>query len=433
MLNNTTSTYTYESLMDVVAAYDICEQSIIKDNDYVTSFVDKITNDENDIAKFVQAQTQIISFLNDYDFKAGFQFDEMNKKVDSLLLLRANLAMMEEEVKNLSIMPDRYGSQKAIGICRDLALKCSESLKLEEAEAAALVESNTQKLIAIRNQFESDNALLAEINKIIDENNKVLSKFKAYYEELKKYVGEFPHSGDDLAEVNSRIEKVVMINTIWTRTQTVINKIENWANRNNKASVIKLYQSIVDDMTYRMLCSNVNSFKFKLEDIAKQAQYVIDAFDEERQDLIDVFSEVSKRDSKMWKGDTENMIDKLNAWLKADTRTQQLDLAQIKKEIKELIDRRKKDIRNTTITYPWLDNQWHIDFHEALISRYISKAEYLRAVDDERVARLKKILKWSGITAGAIALITLIIKVPGLIVLGGIVGVIIYVIIRRHS
>lgn len=411
MPDSSTSSFSYETLIKHIGSFDETQKAIIKDKSAMTSFADSVVKGETEIAKFVQSKLQIETYLDGYNFRGGFQFDDMNKKIGSLLTLRSKLATMADEAKKLSTYPDRYCSQRAVGLCRDLAIKCREKLRLEEAEEAiALAEANTQKLISIRGQFESDGDVLYRIKEAISGNMKVLGKFKAYLSEIQQYVDAFPHSGqDDLAVVNGRIETAQQINSLLDKAQKAVEPIKGYADRHNKNAIVTRFQSIVDEMSSKMRYTEVGKYKSMLDDIIKQAQKVVTSFDEERRDLQGVHDSLTLRKSDIWKNDTEKMIDKIGELLRSDTRTRRFDLSQIKADIQQLVNNRSKDIRDTVNNYPWLENKNYQGFHANLVNSYINKSDYLSQVDFVRKERLKKIWKWVGIGTGIASVITLLV------------------------
>lgn len=412
MSNTSPINKVYDSLIDSITAMFHVGKSIIRDNAALSSYAAYLSNNKDEIAKFVQTKTQVESFLDRYDFKGGFQFDDMNKKIDSLLLLRSKLATMGEEAKKLSVHPDRYGSQRAIELGRDFAITCKERLKLEEADKAiALAESITQKLISIRSQFESDGDVLYQINEAIDSNMNVLGKFKAYLAEIRRYVDAFPHSGqDDLGEINSRISAAKQINTLLEKTQKSVDSIKSYADRHNKKAVVTLFQSIVDEMSSKMCYADIEKYKSKLGDNMKQAQKVVTAFEEERNELQGVYDSLLSRSSDKWKDDTESMIEKVGELLSSDTKTRIFDLSKLKGDIKEFVYKRSKDIKDTLNEHPWLENDQHYGFHSNLVNSYITKSYYYSQVEYARKERLKKIWKWVGISTGIVGGVLLIIN-----------------------
>ena len=411
MSDSSTSSFSYETLIKHIGSFDEAQKAIVKDKSAMTSFADSIVKGETEIAKFVQSKSQIETYLDGYDFRGGFQFDDMNKKIGSLLTLRSKLATMADEAKKLSTYPDRYGSQRAVGLCRDLAIKCREKLRLEEAEKAiALAEANTQKLISIRSQFESDGDVLYQINEAIDSNMNVLGKFKAYLAEIRRYVDAFPHSGqDDLGEINKRIDAAKQINTLLEKTQKSVDSIKGYADRHNKKAVVTRLQSVVNEMASKMCYADIEKYKPILGDIMKQAQMVVKSFEDEKSELQGVYDYLCTRNANKWKEDTERMIDKVSDLLHSDTKTRAFDLSQIKSNLKDLVDRRSKDIKATVNEHPWLENGRHSGFHSNLVNSYITKSDYLSQIDNARKERLKKIWKWVGIGAGIASVITLLV------------------------
>lgn len=435
MTDRAASPFSYETLIGFIVDMDNAQKAIVKDKNALGLFVDYMVKGEDEISRFVNVKTQVESYLDNYDFRKGFQFGGMNDKVDLLLSLRSKLAIMSDEAKKLAAHPDRYGSRKAIDTCRDFTLTCKNKLGLDETKKAlALVDANTQKLIEIRKQFESDALILHRINEVIGNNVTWLGRFKAYYAELRQYVDAFPHSGqDDMAVVNQRIDTAKQLFELLEKTQKTVAQINGCANRHNKAEVEKQYQTIVNGMASKMLYADSDKYKRGLFDVTKKVQAVLADFETERKGLQAVFDALSKRTPSLWKEDNEKMIEKTGGWLKSDTKRQNFDLSQLRKIVADLQQKKTDDVAVSVRQNPWLERRKHSSFHDGLVNSYITKSDYLFQVDEARKKRLRKILKWTGIGVGITAgIILLIYSSIARIIAGAILVIAVIIILKNH-
>ena len=105
-----------------------------------------------------------------------------------------------------------------------------------------------------------------------------------------------------------------------------------------------------------------------------------------------------------------------------DNETKQIDLQELNNIISNAVRKRLDDIKEIVKKYPWLERKNYKDFHNALLSRYISFSEYESSIDAARKERNKKIWKGIGLAIGIpIAIAVLIYGIAiilGILVVG---------------
>lgn len=380
----------YNTLLKAVGAIPSIAETIRKDRDAMTGFVGYLAQNESEISKFGKATDEICEYLNKYDFVKGYQFESLQKKLELLHPLRLKLAKMGEEAKKLTAFPDRYDSKKAIEICRGLALTCMEKMSLSESEKVSeLVEANTQKLIALQKLFERDQHILTQIYAIISTDQTVLNKYKASNTELKKYVSEFPHKGqDDLSVVKDRINVLKKIDALSSNVENTVATIRSYCDRYNKGAVMAKHSSLVHTIINTMQYADVEKIEKQLKDIITQVRAVTDAFEREREELSSLQSTLQLRRPDLWKEDTERLLAKLKGILSKDTKTVDLNLDQLKTSLTNARIRRTNDINAQKQECPWLDWHRYKNYHAQVVSKYMSSNDYHAAI---------KTLKWDRI------------------------------------
>lgn len=348
--------------------------------------IDSLTNflcqNEAEIGKYRSATMELQVYLDAYDFAKGSLSENMKgirRKVEALHPLRLKLVQMGEEAKKLSAYPDRYNSKKAIETCKNLVLVCREKMRIDESgKVMQLVETNTKKLIELRELLERDNEILRQIKAAIDADKMVLEKFKEYYAELQQFVTEFPHGGqDDLAVVTRRISSAKNLMAMYAKMDKEVATIKDYSNRYNKEMVINHFLTITQAMFSSMKYSDVGRVETQLMDIQKQVQAVRNAFNFELQDLDTLKASLMSRRSDIWKEDNERLLTTVSGLLSRDTRREIFDINRLKSDYSSSKSKRLTEINDTKNRFPWLESRKRYKTaHDTIVSRYIESLEY---------------------------------------------------------
>ena len=410
MHNNSRQNNIYDSLISSIGELHNVTESLKKDKDVLSSFTDYLNQNEAEISKFGKASGELFFFLNNYDFSKGFlQIGSIHKKVKALHPLRLKLVKMGEEAKKLSFFPDRYGSQKAIEVCKKLAVTCMERMSLDEtSRVSELVEANTEKLLELQKKFDGDRYILEQIKDEIEANKSILVKFKVYFGELMQYVDGFPHAGEDnLAVVKKRIETVLQLNKLIGKVGNTINEIQFFCNRYNKDNVVMHYNSTIAEIYAKMCFSNAEKYCMPLNDILNQATAVINAFEKEEEELGHLQATLKQKKPDIWKEDNERLGENISKILAKSPRKVSFDLNVLKRDMTNAKADRSNLISNTLNRYSWLNNSNYHEFHSRLLSNYMYSSEYLSEIETARKERIMRILK----TVGKVLLYTVGIPV----------------------
>ena len=402
----------YEALLESIEELSRAEDVFCKGRDAIISLTKVVSKKGAEIEKFAKISVELSTFFENYDFQLGFEFDKVHDILISLSELRGKLVTMGEEAKALSSYPDSYGSAKAIETCKGLVIACRERLGIKDlGSVSKVVDSNIEKLQCIRKKFESDDYVIGKIREAIDNNKKVLTKYKAAFAEIQRYVDGFPHQGqDNLAEIENYIKVVIQIDALISIVGEQIAMIEPFCDRHQRSSVIKDYEGARREACERFIREDFEKCKHTFEDITKEVQGVLDAFEEEKEELIQLQSSLEKHSPDMWKEDNEKLISLTSKFLDGNLTQVQFDLEEVKKKIKSAKDKRKRDIQRMTNEHPWLKSDKYKVFHDGLVSRYITYSEYKSAIESVRGERNKKILKGVGIGIAVAAGIGLVCK-----------------------
>lgn len=387
----------YDILLKSIGLIVNVAESIREDNSAMAKFAGYLTQNEAEICKFGKVAKEVCEYLDNYDFVKSYQFNTMQTKLVPLHSLRMKLVKMGEEAKKLSAFPDRYGSKRAIEICKDLALTSMEKMSFAEmAKLESLVESNTQKLIEIQNLLRKDINILSQINALIENDKLILSRLRAYYEELKQYVSEFPHQGvDDLDVVKSHIALAKQIFDLWMMMDKRITDIKDYADRYDKGKLLDNYYKIVNGLITKMRYADVGHYQAQLNAVSSQVSSLCVAFEKEHDELRSLQTYLSQGRNAMWKEDDERILATVTMLLGKDTKKVVFDLNQIKTDYANAKNKRIDDVAMMVKQYVWLEkNKKYKDVHQKLLFQNITFSEYKECVKKLKTKRMIRIICW---------------------------------------
>lgn len=377
----------YDELLHSIDTLCHIEDANVRDKSSLSSFTSFLAENSLEIGKFGHVSDELVKYLKGYDFSSGFDFDDSKYKLQKLHPLRLKLVSMGEAAKKLSHFPDRYGSRKAIDVCRELSLTCLEKMSLNETDkVSAICESNTKKIADLQERLEHDEDILNKIKAAIKQDENVLKKFKAYYEELKQYVSDFPHSGqDDQQVVNSRIQVAKELYELCSKAHDSVSAIKDFCDRYNKNSLLGKYANTTDRIRSSMLYSEVDTCKSFLVEIDKTAVKILNSFKEEPRELKAIKDTLKSNPKALWKEDYDKHMAQIDGLLKGNTSKKEFNILQLKSQIDSNKRKKTQDIEEKKAMYPWLQKS---DIHNELIQKQIRCSTYISNV--ERLRRHRK-------------------------------------------
>lgn len=384
----------YESLLNAVGALSSIGFAIRKEHRILSDFSDYLSQNESEISKFGSVSAEVQDYMDKYNFANGFLFDSMHKKLEALNPLRQKLAEMGERAKRLSNYPDRYGSKKAIEICKNLALTCMQKMRLDEiVKVAGVTDANTQKLTDILQLLERDSQILSKINELIVSNKDKLSKFKVYYAELQQYVKAFPHGTDDLSVVKERITTVEQLSSLLSSVDSAVNGIRPYYDRYDKGTVVANYTDVMNDMMTKMLYVEVGKYKTRLNGVRQKVQMVEDAFEKETKDLTNLQSWLKGNKLEMWLEDRESILKEVNNLMRIDPRKENYNIRNLNNKVVQAKQKKHSDVEKMVVRYPWLErNNKYKAVHTELMKKSLSYGQYQKAVKKIKKIRRNRMI-----------------------------------------
>jgi hypothetical protein len=418
---------TYETLMESVGEYSLSTDALLDGEEKIASFSQLLTSRATEISEFNKVTDELTLYLDNYPFQTGCQFEDVQNQLHTLFRLRDKLQVMTLEARKVDDYPEVYGSKRIVELCRNLVLTCKDKLSLKDIERVEeIIESNTKKLLILQEQFSTDGFILERIREAVNNAQPLLKKYKALFKEIQQYVDGFPHTGEDnLLAVEKRINVAVQMDALLKSVEEQMKPIATLYNRHGKDLLMSRYSDTINETYGKMDSTNWESFKARLENIVTQIPSILSAFENERNALVLLNSSLD-RNYVLWREDSEKLKRKLSTLLSTDTNTVHLNLDDLNREIQRAQTKRETDIKQMTDHYPWLLRKKHCGFHENLIARYITYAEYESSVDAVRRERIKKIWKGIGIgiavVAGVVLLYYIIVGIIAILVALGVLS-----------
>lgn len=390
-MQSSPSRSTYDDLLKTIDNLSYIEEANNRDKKLLSSFIVYLRDNILKIVQFERVSKDLEKFLTDYDFSKGIAFDSKIVALQKLHPLKSKLDGMGYAANELSGFPDRYGSQKAIDTCRNLAKNCFAKMVLEEADrVGVLCESNTGKLNELKKLLERDETILSQIKAIVNQDIALLAKFKAFQDELNRYIDDFPHPGqDDLKIVEFRIQQLKELYPLVINAKNAIVVIKDYCNRYNKDSLVARYRSTIANMGSSMKYAEVKAYQESLIDIEKAAVAIAEKFKKEPYELR-LMRNIIESNHSLWKEDSERLLTTIDSLLRRNTAKVNFSYSQLETQYTSSKEQKIHAIETRKNIYKWLENnKKYRDIHNDLTNRYLSFNSY-----NSNIERLCRFRRW---------------------------------------
>ena len=187
------------------------EAEIKLELDKVNQFIIFITQKADEIAKikFQAVENEITNDLQNFPFdeKTDFDFSAIQDKLSQLPVVIQKFTNILGEYAKLKDKPNRYDCHKAMEDCKKIASLCVNDMKTANFDKViTALDAYILKLITIKKEFETENQILENIDKLKKQHAATLNKYKAFKIEMDQFVASFPNNRDtDLKTVEQRI------------------------------------------------------------------------------------------------------------------------------------------------------------------------------------------------------------------------------------
>lgn len=319
----------------------------------------------------------------------------------ALLILHGKLKTLVRKTEELKALPVRHGSDIAINRIEELCGKRIDFMGKEEIKAFSKeVEAALENTTYILGKFSGDHDTFIKIKKIINDNREFLGKFRVWFSELEHYVSEFPHQGEeDFKKVSDYINAMKKADDKLNETKEKVNVIRGYANRHNKDAMVEHFSRLENEMLNKMSLEEVDFYSDRLGIVDKEIKSVEMAFDKELVDLGLLKRQLDLEKASMWKEDHDGASSGIRRSIAMGKKLREcpFDMDELKKSIRNAMEKKARDVSNMTTRYDWLLDDKYSEHHNNLISRFISYHEYETEIELMREERAKKTRKGLGI------------------------------------
>ena len=413
----------YRSLLSVAGAVLDADSSLHRNSAAVSDFVGFVAGKEPGIAGFHKAWTELLAWMDGYDFNAGFDFDGMKDKVDSLCMLGEKLVKLKEEAGKLEGLPDRYGLKDALEAVGDLDRRCKEEMSLEEIPSYLdFVQARTDYLSSLQKRFQGDGFQLDRIREMLADRQELLAKYRAFHTEIQEYLEAFPHTGaDDFAVVEERLLSLEETDARVGSAAEKVDSIRGFCNRYNQKEIVKAFEKLVNEMEERMLFRDISHYAKRLNDISGRADAAMEGFEEDQRNLRKMAEELRQKRPDMWADDNRHLLKIADSLLGKDYREASFEFEKLKEGMRLAKEARRTVVEEDQEQYGWLASGKYNERFQELIAGSITENEYKTGLAAIKKDHSKKVLKIVGIVLAVIAVIA-VCAAPGgtVIILPGI-------------
>jgi hypothetical protein len=379
----------FAAVMQAVDNLHKVETEIKDEKILFAKFADFLTKNANETGKFHAVENEIVDFLQNFSFTGNVDFTLVRDKLLPLPPIRQKLVEMGKEAKKLVDKPDRYNCYKALEVCKQLAMFCSNEMKSADyAKVTAALENNIPALLKIQQEFETEKKILSDIQTVISKNSAVLNKYAAYKAELQQFVASFPNNRDtDLKTVEQRLTVLNNINKQTEEIEKTGAQIRSYADRFNKNNVQRQAESVLSSVYAQMKFRDAGNTKSNLQQNINSLKTVIASFNKEQTDTIALHNKLKKESPDIWKNDNEQIISELDIIIKKDTRISTFSLQNFYSREQMAVDTKRKDIACVQQKYKWLRRSRYAAQIAGLKNKYMTFSDFQSEIKSIRRSR----------------------------------------------
>lgn len=418
----------YHSLLSAAGAVLDADRSLHKNSVAVSDFVGLVAGKEPEIAEFRKVWTELLAWMDRYDFNEGYDFGGMKDKIESLCVLREKLVKLKEEAGKLTGLPDRYGLKDALDTARNLDRRCKEEMGLNEIPSCLDdVLARTDDLSSLQKRFQGDDFQLDRIRQILEEQQELLAKYRAFQAEIREYQEAFPHVGaDDFSVVENRLLSLEETDADVDYAADKVDGIRGFCDRHGQKKIVTDFETLVKEMQERMLFGDISKYRVCLNGICTRAEAAKNGFEKDKRELAQMAEELYQNRPDMWAEDNRKLLEFADSLIKKDYREASFGFVQLKEGMRNAKLARKTDIEKDLERYGWLSRGNYHKRFETLVSRFITEGEYQKGVEVIKGDHAKKVWKIGGISAVVIALVAVTAAGYGGILLLPIIAVVVW-------
>lgn len=373
-----------ESINSSIKTFLVEENNLNTTVQNVGDFIVCLQRQYSNISKYKSVETDIINYLESYDFKRGNNFDVVKHCCDVLPNIEGKIAQMNQMVKSAHKRPDRYGLTVCLNDCVNFTRYCAEEMTMGEVDkvlvkASALIQKLQQVIVA----FRKEDDLLKDINLMLKEQSLLLQRYPAYEKELRLFLSSYPHENNiDMQYVKQRIQDLSAIDKKFMELKEETETITKYADRYEKKNIVSKSKVILEQGSKNLIYADlyrVNNFIIKaltrINDMRKE-------FQKEERDVSDLYKKLRANIVDMWQEDTERMCMYIRQIMDKKICYVDFSMDNLIAKKTSAVQKKNLDIQNIILEHPWLKRSRYRQQILNLSKAGVSYSQFSQGIND---------------------------------------------------
>ena len=336
------------------------------------------------ISKFKSVESDIIKYVEVYDFKKKNSFDIVKQCCETLPNIEGRIAQMSQMSKSVHKRPDRYGLVASINSCVNFTKYCAENMTMGDIDNA-LNESSAliQRLQQVIDAFRQEDDLLKEINLILKEHKLILQNYPAYEKELKIFLASYPHENKvDMQYIKQHLHDLLAIDKKFTEIKKAIELISKYADRHKKKQIESKSRTILKQGTKNLVYSDLYRVNDFINKALQRIEEVKKDFRNEERIVQSYYKELQSNTVNMWSEDLDHICTYVKHILDRGACFVDFSVDDLIKKKNYAIQKKSSDIQNIYSKYHWLKRKRYQQQFLNITRVGISHSKFIEGIND---------------------------------------------------
>lgn len=355
-LNNSKINGFAESIKASIKTFLVEENNINATVKRIGDFIVYLQGQHSYITRFKSVESDIIKYIDTYDFKESHSFEIVKHCCDSLPNIEGRIAQMSQMGNSMHRRPDRYGLEAIINSCVNFTKYCAENMTMGDTDKA-LKESSVLflRLQQVFDAFRQEDDLLKEINLTLNEHKLLLQNYPAYEKELKEFLSSYPHENNmDMQYIKQHLHDLATIDRKFSELKNAIELISKYSDRHNKKQIESKSKTILEQGTKNLIYSDLYRVNELISKALQRIDEVKKGFRNEARIVQSHYKELQSNTVDMWKEDLDNIRTHIGHIIERGTCFVDFSVDELIRQKDSAIRKKSSDIRNIYSKYHWL-------------------------------------------------------------------------------
>lgn len=373
-----------ESINSSITTFLIEENKVNITIQGVRDFIVYLQKQFSNISKYKSIESDIIKYLETYDFKQEKNFDDIKNCCNVLPRIEENILQLGQMAKSVKKRPNRYGLVSTVNSCLEFTKYCVDKMKVCEVDKAISKSSTLLKrLQLVIDAFRKEDDLLKEIELLLKENKRLLSNYPAYENELNLFLTSYPHENNvDIQYIKQHLQDLSTIDKKFVELRREVELIKKYVDRYGKKNIESKASIILEQGTKNLVYSDLYRVNEFLDKALKRIGELKNEFQKEEKGLQVLYNELQANVVDIWQEDSDALCMYIKQIL--DKRTCYVDFStdDIIRKKNSAIQKKGSDIQSVLAKYNWLKRKRYQQQILTLRRIGISYNKFIQGIND---------------------------------------------------